>query len=59
MEKCALCGEKIEETFLGKLDGALIKVKDEKKNKNHAYYACANCQKKFPKLKEEIMKVVA
>lgn len=58
-EKCALCGEKIEETFLGKLDGTLIKIKDEKKNKNHTYYVCANCQKKFSEVKAEVMKVTA
>jgi len=52
-EKCELCNEEIKETFLGKLDGAVVKVKDGDKNK--LYYACSGCQKKHgDKLKEEL-----
>ena len=57
-EKCALCGEKIEETFLGKLSGARIKIKDEKKNKNELYAVCPHCQKKFPDVKGEVEKLL-
>ncbi|GEM_PF-2010546 len=57
-EKCVLCGEKIEETFLGKLDGVRIKIKDEKKNKNELYAVCPDCQKKFPDVKGEVEKLL-
>lgn len=36
-EKCALCKNKIEETFLGKIQGTFIKKK----------MVCSACQKKF------------
>ncbi|HIH15583.1 MAG: hypothetical protein QT08_C0015G0028 [archaeon GW2011_AR17] len=36
-EKCTLCKEKIEETFLGKIRGTVIKKK----------MVCSSCQKKF------------
>lgn len=36
-EKCALCKEKIEETFLGKIRGTFIGKK----------VVCSSCQKKF------------
>ena len=36
-EKCALCKEKIEETFLGKIRGTFIGKK----------VVCSTCQKKF------------
>jgi len=41
-EKCILCNEKIEEEF-GKLQGTLVKVKEN--NKNSFIYVCSNCQK--------------
>ncbi|MDP3728374.1 MAG: hypothetical protein Q8R18_02860 [bacterium] len=37
VEKCALCKEKIENTFLGKIRGTFIKKK----------VVCSTCQKKF------------
>ncbi|MBS3170603.1 hypothetical protein J4223_02385 [Candidatus Woesearchaeota archaeon] len=37
MEKCAICKSKIEDTFLGKIHGTIIKGK----------YVCSACQKKF------------
>lgn len=46
--KCEICKKKIEETFLKKIVGTVIK----KKGKKH--YICANCQKKYNK-KEEIL----
>lgn len=41
MIKCDLCGKKIEETFLGKLNGTIIKRGKKLK------YACPDCQKKY------------
>ncbi len=51
-EKCEVCSEKIEETFLGKLKGTVVKVKAGKKNELH--YLCSECQKqgKDKELKE-------
>lgn len=42
-EKCTLCGEEIKETFLGKVDGTIIKTKE--KEKLIKKYICPNCQK--------------
>jgi len=53
-EKCDLCGRKIEETFLGKLEGTMVKVKEGEKNK--ICYVCPECQKKRKNLKEELGK---
>ena len=39
--KCDICGNKIEEMFLGKIKG--IYVKKDKKTK----VVCDNCQKKY------------
>jgi len=51
--KCEICGEKIEETFLGKPKGSVIKVK--KNNKNELRYVCDSCQKKYGnKIKDEL-----
>ncbi len=47
--KCEICKRKIEETFLKKIVGTVIK---NEKGKKH--YICANCQKKYNK-KEEIL----
>jgi hypothetical protein len=46
--KCEICKEKIEEIFLGKILGTVIK--DDKGKK---YSVCSNCQKLG---KEEILK---
>ncbi|HRZ85567.1 MAG TPA: hypothetical protein P5277_02190 [Candidatus Paceibacterota bacterium] len=54
--KCDLCGEKIEETFLGKLNGSIVKIKKE--NKNEKCYVCDSCQKKHgTSIKKELEKV--
>ena len=54
-DKCELCGKKIEETFLGKLNGTIVKIKTG--DSNNIYYVCNDCQKKFGnKLKEELIK---
>jgi len=50
MAKCEICKKKIAQTFLGKIQGTLIK---DKSGKKHAI--CFECQKKF-KTKEEILK---
>ena len=56
-EKCALCGGKIENTFLDKLDGAIVKIK--KVDKNEKFYVCSDCQKQHGrKLKEEVEKKI-
>ena len=54
MEKCALCGKNIEETFLGKLEGTIAKVK--KGDRNEIFYVCPGCQKTHKNLKEELGK---
>lgn len=54
-EKCDLCGQKLEETFLTKFKGTIIKIKKDDKNK--VFYACPSCQKQHGnKLKEELSK---
>jgi len=45
MTKCDICGEKINNLFLGKIDGTYLK-KDQKKK-----VVCSSCQRKF---KEDI-----
>lgn len=52
MNKCEICKEKIEETFLKKMLGTVIK---DSKGKKH--YICQNCQPKFA-TKEEILKKI-
>lgn len=56
-EKCVLCGEKVEESFLDKKNGTVVKIKE--KDKNIKYYACNNCQKKYSNIREEITKKVS
>lgn len=52
-DKCALCGEKIKETFLGKINGTIVKIK--KDNKNELKYVCDKCQKEYgDKIKNEL-----
>jgi hypothetical protein len=51
--RCHLCNKKIEETFLGKLLGTIVKINID--GKNRIYYACAECQRKHQdKLKEKV-----
>ncbi len=52
--KCDLCGNEIEELFLGKLKGTVVKIK--KDDKNSVYNVCDSCQKKFKDVKAELMK---
>ena len=41
-KKCAVCDKNIEENN-GKLEGTMIKVKDN--GKNHLIYVCSKCEK--------------
>ena len=43
VKKCASCGKKIDEDS-GKLQGALIKIRDEKGKKSFVY-VCSDCEK--------------
>ena len=49
MQKCSICNNKIETTFLNKLIGTHVK---NKKGKKHT--VCFECQKKF-RSKEKIL----
>jgi hypothetical protein len=52
-EKCALCGNEIKESFLEKLKGTRVFIKEGEKNKE--FLVCNECQKKHKdKLKEEL-----
>ncbi len=52
-EKCELCREKIEETFLGKLNGTIVIGK--RNSKDGKAYVCNECQSEHKdKLKEMI-----
>ncbi|MFA5993095.1 MAG: hypothetical protein WC796_05300 [Candidatus Pacearchaeota archaeon] len=52
-DRCDICGDKIEETFLGKPKGSIIKVKTG--NKNELKHVCDSCQKKYgDKVKDEL-----
>jgi len=50
MAKCSICGNKIEELFLEKIKGTIVKKAGSKKQ----YEVCFECQKKF-KTKEELL----
>ncbi len=50
--KCGICGKKIEETFLNKQVGTIIK---DEKGKQHTI--CPECQKRL-KTKENILKEI-
>ncbi len=52
--KCDLCGSAIEETFLGKLKGAVVKINEGGKNK--IYHVCSNCQKSVGNVKDALRK---
>jgi uncharacterized protein with PIN domain len=43
MTKCNVCNNKIQELFLGKLKGTIIK----NEGKSKKYNVCFECQKKF------------
>jgi len=47
MVKCSLCGNKVEETFLGKIEGTYVGV-----SRKEFKAVCSDCQKKHKDLKE-------
>lgn len=49
---CAICHVDIEETFLGKLHGTIVKVNEQGKNK--IFYVCSDCQRKDKHFKEKL-----
>lgn len=52
-EKCELCDSKIETNFLNKINGTIIKTKEQDKIKFN--YICSECQKEHKeKLKEKL-----
>lgn len=51
---CDLCGNEIEELFLGKIKGTVVKINRD--NKNTVYNICTNCQKKYKDLRAELAK---
>jgi len=52
--RCDLCKGNIEETFLEKIKGTIIKIR--KGEKNEIYYICSECQKKHKDIKKELSK---
>ena len=53
MAKCSICSNKIQELFLEKLKGTIVK----KEGSNKQYPVCFECQKKF-KSKEELLEQI-
>ena len=53
MTKCEICHNKLEELFLEKVKGTVVK----KPGSNKQYHICFECQKKF-KTKEELLKQI-
>ena len=53
MTKCSICKNKIEELFLEKLRGTIVK----KVGSSKQYPVCFECQKKF-KTKEELLEKI-
>ena len=53
MAKCTICNNKIQELFLEKMKGTIIK----KPGKSQQYPVCFECQQKFMN-KEEMLKQV-
>ena len=52
-EKCFLCEGKIDKTFLDKIKGTIVKIKNQDKNEH--FCICIDCQKKHKdKLKEQV-----
>ncbi|NQV91294.1 hypothetical protein HQ489_02365 [Candidatus Woesearchaeota archaeon] len=50
MVKCSICGDKIQELFLEKIKGTIVR----KPGTNKQYEICFQCQKKFGS-KEELL----
>ncbi len=55
VEKCVICSNKVEETFLGKLNGTTVRV--SKNTSTGRAYVCRECQVEHgDKLKEVVNK---
>jgi len=55
-EKCAICKEEIETTFLDKINGTIIRLGSGESSKK--VYVCFRCQKEHKEhLKEKISQV--
>ena len=52
-EKCILCKDELEKTFMEKAKGTVVKIKNSN-NENESYYVCSACQKKYKDLKKEV-----
>ena len=51
--KCEICSQEIEETFLGKSKGTVLKLRNGEKTVEHS--VCNLCQKEFgEKIKERL-----
>ncbi|MBS3127243.1 hypothetical protein J4228_03700 [Candidatus Woesearchaeota archaeon] len=53
MPKCTICSSKIQEVFLEKLKGTIVR----KPGSSKQYQVCFECQKKF-KTKEELIEKI-
>ncbi len=53
MAKCSICNDKLEELFLEKIKGTIVRKPGGKKQ----YLVCFKCQKKYPD-KEELLKQI-
>ena len=54
--KCAICKNEIEESFLEKIKGTIVKIKDG--DKNIECYVCDRCQKEYKdKLKDKLREI--
>ena len=53
MTKCTICNNKIQELFMEKLKGTIVK----KPGKSEQYPVCFECQKRF-RNKEELLKQI-
>ncbi|MFH1275767.1 MAG: hypothetical protein ABIH82_01515 [Candidatus Woesearchaeota archaeon] len=53
MVKCSICNNKIEELFLEKIKGTIVK----KAGSSKQYSVCFQCQKKFQS-KEELLREI-
>jgi len=50
--KCYICSQEIEEAFLGKIKGTVVRMKKGDKVVEH--YVCDKCQKEFKDVKAKI-----
>jgi len=53
MTKCDICGNKLEELFLEKINGTIVRKPASKKH----YFVCFECQKRFPGKEEQLKQI--